>query len=295
MKKLISLLLIVVLMVSTLSSCSLFVDYTIYSSTVDSNDSSNSVAFEKADKIKFVSTLIGDYTEREDAPKEKKVKINGEEFSYNYYKTRKNECENSTVKNLKNNSQTDVYRDETGKKLININPSTGHLLMYSDLTEGLCEKGGDLTEDKAKKIAEDFIVSEYGKDITETYEFESATRINSSYPIEIGYVVIFRRNIHGYKTNDFLRLRINLQGEIYSVWAANMDVYASADIKVSKSQIERAEKKLLEALETENRKVTSEEQFICIDANGKVYLEASVAYFIDGEFSHGDSCYINVN
>ena len=119
MKKLISLLLIVVLMVSTLSSCSLFVDYTIYSSTVDSNDSSNSVAFEKADKIKFVSTLIGDYTEREDAPKEKKVKINGEEFSYNYYKTRKNEAVHKLEKEQQNLLRVD---DIIGELEVQVGP-----------------------------------------------------------------------------------------------------------------------------------------------------------------------------
>lgn len=227
--------------------------------------------------------------------KKKKLMINSQEEVFKYQNTKKNGYENSTSFKLRDNGIVDVYSDVTGNKEIKINPATGRVLTYTDVDSEIRKRGGDLTKDKAEKIAKDYLVSIYGEDITKTYEFESATRINNSFPVEVGYVVIFRRNIHGYKTKDFLRVRMNLKGEIYSVWAANMDVYASANIKVSKSQIERAEKKLLEALETENRKVTSSEQFICIDANGKVYLEASVAYFVDGEFSHGDSCYINVN
>lgn len=73
MKKVISLLMISVIFVSTLSSCSLFVDYTIYTSTTNSEDTSGSLSFKDLKEIEFVSTNLGESYERVVDDEEKKA------------------------------------------------------------------------------------------------------------------------------------------------------------------------------------------------------------------------------
>ncbi len=295
MKRIISIAIISLLAALIMSSCSLGVKYTVYTDSALSDDGGESVNFKSIDNISFVSPITGESFERADAEKEKIFNINGKEIVGTYKFTRKNECESSTNSKMKDNMFTDLYIDESGKLEFNVNPATGRLIMFYDGNVEGRRVGGDFTEEEAVKLAKSFFEKTYGDQIFKEYKFDKSFQVNDTNTRERGFSVVYRRYIGDYATDDILRLRVNMQGEIYSVLATKVDLYRSADINVSKSQIKKAQKNLLKALDEKKKNVIEDDTSLCIDANGTLYLRVGVAQYKDGEPSFMNEYYINVN
>ncbi len=295
MKKIISLFLILVF---TLSSCAQANDnpkekepeknkqvtYTIYGYASEGSARASESENEETVKFGSMSERDFDFIDKTEVTNDKaptKVEVNTDKNTFSMtlrksYITSIYKCYNE---NLSHVGEINVYRTEDGRAMAEFRQETKELVFFLNYDGKSYD--GELTDEKAKELADDLFVSLYGEDIFKKYTdfviFQSNTTTS----------VLYRRYVHGYETDDTISIKFNKQGELYSLNANRMGTFEGAEKIISKADIEKAVKVLSDTL---GEKWTMFEPRLTIDSTG--------TYFVVVGASNGDYAeqfYININ
>jgi hypothetical protein len=83
--------------------------------------------------------------------------------------------------------------------------------------------------------------------------------------------VLYKRKIFGYYTDDTIMLQFNRKGDLISIRNdEKMDLYNDVEEKLTKEEIEAAEKYLVEEMTQKGYWIGS--RTLCVGADGKYYL-----------------------
>jgi len=165
----------------------------------------------------------------------------------------------------------DVYVDDNGNEF--------YYLQNTDMLCGVKNKkidGERLTpfdnDDEAIKIAEEFMIKIFGSD--HDYDFESC----KIPPQRFYYEVIYRKYVNGYKTDDYVRLWVNFDGEVCAFSAFNRDRYDHIAINRPSAiaSQQRSKSNIVDTLNSEN--FTIVDQYISKNEEGKLVMVSVIEY-----------------
>jgi hypothetical protein len=171
---------------------------------------------------------------------------------------------------------------------IEIDAITGELAFFSSKS-GLKKEDGDLSEEQAKKIAEDTICKLYGANTLNEYKHRKTTKVENNGKF---YVNVYSKYVHGVLTNDDIEVCVNMKGEVTSINALYKGTLAGIENEVSQKDIEDA----LSAVEEYfGDKWTIEDyKEIVSDSQGDYYICTFVYRMVDGA-RQSETIYININ
>lgn len=295
MKKILSLFLILVFV---LSSCTHAnedpkenepeknkqVTYIIYGYA--SEGSSGTSESENEETVKFASMSERDFNfidrtevKNDKAPAKIEVNTGKKAFSMTLRKSYITSIYKCYNENLSHVGEINVYRTEDGMVLAEFRQQTKELVFF--LNYDGKSYNGELTDEKAKELADDLFVSLYGENVFKKYTNFVIYQSNTNTSVH------YKRYVHGYETDDDILIKFNKHGELYSLNANRMGTFEYAEETISKADIEKAVKVLTDTL---GEKWTTFEPHLTIDSTG--------TYFVVMGASNGDyveQFYININ
>jgi hypothetical protein len=148
----------------------------------------------------------------------------------------------------------------------------GALIFFSDLNVGNLTVSGELTEDGAKTLALNTIISLYGENVAREYVLDDIVFTDT--PLTQAYTVVYTKYVYDMPTNDKIQLSFNMQGDLVTVNAKLLGVYDDATDHLSQKQIDEAKAVLNEALADDWSILTVT---LVIDSLGDYYLKVQTA------------------
>lgn len=146
--------------------------------------------------------------------------------------------------------------------------------------------------DNARKIAEDYILSQIDQELFDKYTFMDASVLITGH----SYCVYYQRMVEGYHTEEAITVYMSTSGEIWCVWFENVEKFDNVSTKITAKKLDQAQELLIEkveSLELDEMKIIGSPRIVT-DTNGTVYLCIYVEYKVDS-FRVLDSFYISVN
>ena len=171
---------------------------------------------------------------------------------------------------------------------IEIDAITGELAFFSSKS-GLKKEDGDLSEEQAKKIAEDTICKLYGANTLNEYKHKVTIKNDKDRKF---YANVYSKYVHGVVTNDDIEICVNMKGEVTSINALYKGTLAGIEKEVSQKDIEDALSAVKEYLGDEW--IIDDYKEIVSDSQGDYYINAFIRRTVDGEVQ-SETIYININ
>ena len=179
------------------------------------------------------------------------------------------------------------YEAEDGT-WIEIDAITGELAFFSSKS-GLKKEDGDLSEEQAKKIAEDTICKLYGANTLNEYKHKVTIKNDKDRKF---YANVYSKYVHGVVTNDDIEICVNMKGEVTSINALYKGTLAGIEDEVSQKDIEDALLAVKEYLGDEW--IIDDYKEIVSDSQGDYYINAFIRRTVDGEVQ-SETIYISIN
>lgn len=205
--------------------------------------------------------IISDEVDLPEA-KERVLEVLGKEYRMQYLNTQTSEA----LSSKKDDSAIfDEYKDEDiyGRFTV-VNRKTGNIALLITEEDDKSPIGATISEEEARDIVQDIIISIYGQDIADKYQFSRVVHG------ETADAVIFVKYVHGIPTNDEISVDLSHDGRLLTIRAYMLGAYDNMEDEVSESDIESAKEFLLSHV---NEKVTVSDNYqIKLHADGKYYL-----------------------
>ncbi len=225
-------------------------------------------------KVQLLSNSLLLY-DREDVKNMVEYTIFGETVKLYYVASQK------VGNNIYDYYKTDIY-DAEHKVNLTIDSQSGKIMSYAPFIKE-CYSEEKVTSDEAIEMAYKYINEIHGEDLKNTdysvlvYE----TQFIASSRYVDGYIIDFVKIYSGYRSEDRIRVKIGLDGSLYSFYAIKKgisDVYSS---KLEEGRIISAENFAKAEICRENSYVKDEyflESEIVFDVNLKPYLRVCYYY-----------------
>ena len=127
---------------------------------------------------------------------------------------------------------------------------------------------GNLTESEAKSLAGRDLSILYGESFGSTYIFERAHYDTNDVDI-YKFNVSYRRYVHGFPTDDTVRVYYNMKGELVRVVTSKLNTFEGVESKIDAKTIADAKEEALSLIDVENEPV--EQMYLTMDIDGGVY------------------------
>ena len=127
---------------------------------------------------------------------------------------------------------------------------------------------GNLTESEAKSLAGRDLSILYGESFGSTYIFERAHYDTNDVDI-YKFNVSYRRYVHGFPTDDTVRVYYNMKGELVRVVTSKLNTFEGVESKIDAKTIADAKEEALSLIDAENEPV--EQMYLTMDIDGGVY------------------------
>lgn len=247
-------------------------NYVIYSNTADGESfkeeqDSIEITFKDAGTKVFTFSRKTKISKPSDADDQQTLELNGKTYSLQYSRTY--ETELSSSKNFKEYSKFNTYESDMIR--VDTRVATNELLFFANLDQNDSIVTGDMTEDKAKIIADSTILSLYGESAQQEYTYETTVYTNSQLMVE--YTVVYRKYVWGIPTNDAIQISVNMKGEVVAVNARSLGMFSLAESQIEKKAIEDAIS-TLQATFSENWTIGT--TTLVLDAEGDYYISAKI-------------------
>lgn len=230
--------------------------------------SGSSVKFEDAERKVFSFSRRNEISKPSDADDQLTLALNGKEYSLHY--SRSYETAWSSSNDFQNYSKFNSYKDGTITAETRV--STNELLFFSNVDENVRNAIGDITENEAKNIASETILSLYGETVQQEYTYETTVFTDNDF--HLIYTVVYRKCVWDTPTNDAIQISINMQGDVVGINALNLGMFSLAENQIEKSAITDA----ISTLEA-----TFSEHWDIFDT--RLVLEAKGDYYIYAQLS----------
>lgn len=230
--------------------------------------SGSSVKFEEAERKVFSFSSKSEISKPSDADDQRTLALNGKEYSLHYSKSY--ETALSSSNDFQNYSKFNSYKDGTITAETRV--STNELLFFSNVDENVRNTIGDITENEAKNIASETILSLYGEIVQREYAYE--TTIFTDTDSTVQYTVVYRKYVWGTPTNDAIQISINMKGDIVSINAKHLGMFSLAENQIQKTAITDAIS-TLEATFSEYWNIFDTR--LVLDAEGDYYIYAQLS------------------
>jgi hypothetical protein len=222
-----------------------------------------------------------------DAPKSKTFVFDEQCVELPYHSSKTYRTANGTHETLKTYSIVDSYvKDST---IMEFRHQTGQLIYYNQLNKSIRHQSGPYTVEDAKNLAIRLLTALYGEEMLSQYTLKEEPYTDGSSLLHVTYL----KYLHGYPTEDEIRLKFNKKGELVYLQAECLGYYQHLDEEISKEQIEYADHLLRETLPSSY--TLHDTSLLVVDANGKCYIKLfAVHEGVNGSVA-GDEYFINVN
>lgn len=173
----------------------------------------------------------------------------------------------------------------------------GRLCFYMNSVGDKMTTTKNLSEEAMRNIAIDELdrrLDNGWSDIYTEYDYdEYKHNLNAKTPE--GASVAYRRIIHGYSTEDYVKVVVSANGEIVCFDARTYGVFDEVAQTLTKERLDAAkdalDKKLLKDSLT-NAKIGG--YIVCINVMGEVYLKAGFSYDLENGERHQEIVYVSV-
>ncbi|MBQ3490562.1 MAG: hypothetical protein IJA86_08225 [Clostridia bacterium] len=263
-----------------------YIIYSEYGIPIKSNLPSDQIHIESADNKIFSFASRTKIEKPDNIENTRTLNIAGQSYDLDYDRTYRTALYSSD----KLKSYAEYIRFKSDHVYADYRVKDGTLLFFLDSDIDKLASG-NLTENKAKELAQTTITELYGKNILNDYVFDQVIFTNNQMYVQ--YSVIYRKYVHGMPTNDDISLSFNMQGKLIAVNSLLLGVYDDAEEHLTKEQIDNAFAYLKSALGDEYNIYST---ILTVDSLGDYYLEASATTLIGSPF--GDpipvGIYINI-
>ena len=156
---------------------------------------------------------------------------------------------------------------------MSIDRKTGRIVYFSLLNAvEKKEEIGYLTVEQIQEKADQIANSLYGEEVMSQYTMFKDLVNNGMNADGTGQVsVLYKRKVFGYYTDDTIMFTFNRKGDLISIRNdEKMDLYNDVEEKLTKEEVEAAEKYLVEEMTQKGYWIGS--RTLCVGADGKYYL-----------------------
>lgn len=219
-----------------------------------------------------------EYITSEEAPQSYMLEIDGTEYTVEY--TGESYQPKVSSKNFTDQSViTDKYVSKNADPAskdgaeISVDRKTGRIVYFSLLNAVEKQKEiGYLTVEQIQEKADQIANSLYGEDVMSQYTMFKELVNNGMNEDGTGSVgVLYKRKVFGYYTEDTIMFTFNRKGDLIRIRnGEKMDLYNDVEEKLTKEEIEAAEKYLVEEMTQKGYWIGS--RTLCVGADGKYYL-----------------------
>ncbi len=299
--KLVNIILIFAILPSFYGCQSVFFDpqkieYTIYCSSstamttdLDNQEGNDSLRFASASDQGLFVHLNSTRSQNSNASPTKTFTFENQSIELPYSHSKTFITANSTKATLKARSVVDIYSKD--RTIMAFRHQTGELIEYSEFDKSIRKASGEYTKEDAEELAIRLFTDLYGEKMLSEYELKSVTeQIDESNSL---LCVTYTRYLHGYPTEDELRVKFNRKGELVFLNADYMGYYQHLNKQISKKQIEYAENLLRETISSSW--TVEEDVLLVIDANGTCYVRLLASCKDSHGFVIGQDFFINVS
>ena len=217
---------------------------------------------------------------RADAPKERTFEYMGEEYTLKYCGSVISDYAFCDDKRIRDEKFIDayIYRDPDNLNfsvLAEFNRKTEKVeFFYSSGVE--LPTVGDFTPEEAQEKAAEYIKSLYGEKALEGYEVAYSHYSNNKDEINVNYT----RAFFGTKSDDYITMSFDLEGNITSFSAAHYGYIDALSDEITEERIENAFNKLQadlgEVYDYDYEFVSGWSKLLLDTRSGKVYLRATL-------------------
>ncbi len=274
--------------------------YTIYGTSTLGNFSRGDGNVEEDSNIKYGNISELDFLNSRtddvvniDAEREKTLVINGKELQFKYRRTYARTLASSKQEALSQFGYQDVYElydeNQTLSATAEFSSNNGELRFYLDFDLSHSKVDSVLTDEDAKALADELMLSIYGRELSDEYDVvvssSDASDTNSVY-------VYYTRSIFGYTTDEVVRIELNGNGDLLSLNAERLRLFDSIKNELTLEMIQNAEDMLIDRI---SDLYTINSKTIMLDANsGKFFLRIRAVYTSELGVE-GVEFFINVN
>ena len=160
-----------------------------------------------------------------------------------------------------------------------INKANGELMFLSDNEINRAAEG-DFTAEEAVKDAEEILVLLYGKEVFEYYGepvlVDKVAENNINGAQQYVLKVVYEKNVLGYRTDDRITVKFNMEGKLVSVNAMKRNTMARVEQDITKEQVDKALSVLIEQIPDDK----IESLRISVAADGNYYITADVIRYL---------------
>ena len=160
-----------------------------------------------------------------------------------------------------------------------INKANGELMFLSDNEINRAAEG-DFTAEEAVKEAEEILVLLYGNEVFEYYgEPVFVDKVAENYingAQQYVLKVVYEKNVLGYRTDDRITVKFNMEGKLVSVNAMKRNTMARVEQDITKEQVDKALSVLIEQIPDDK----IESLRISVAADGNYYITADVIRYL---------------
>ena len=156
---------------------------------------------------------------------------------------------------------------------ISVDRKTGRIVELRRLdTMEKRKEVGYLTVEQIQEKADQIANSLYGEEVMSQYTMFKELVNNGMNADGTGHVsVLYKRKVFGYYTDDTIMFTFNRKGDLISIRNdEKMDLYKDVEEKLTKEEVEAAEKYLVEEMTQKGYWIGS--RTLCVGADGKYYL-----------------------
>lgn len=241
------------------------------------------------------------YIETKDALQSRTVVVDG--ITYNVEYTGKSYQSKVSSKNFTDQSViTDNYVFNNSDSMsrdgveMRIDRKTGRIVYFGLFDAVKKQKEvGYLTVEQIQEKADQIANSLYGKEVMSEYTMVKELVNNNMKEDGSGTVgVIYKRKVFGYYTDDTMKLVFNRKGELVYIFNDEMmEMYKDVEEKLTKEEVEAAEKYLVDTMTAKGYWIGS--RTLRTSADGEYYLDAMVEVPVVGsEYPFLTTVYINI-
>ena len=313
MKKLISLIMVLITIVMCITSCSSEsnnvetpneetpidenkpVEYIFFyspgqSASSDENTPSNSNGFVHIDDYGVNHGTKYEYKVFDELKGKKKTPFKGSgTLVYDY-----SNCQFKTNKSGEYGNFYSIYDRYVGEDGSSANYLHGtDILTYYDADVNLRPKNMTMEAAECKQIAEKFISNILTpEEMSKFNEGVFTTRFGN---VDGLFTYHYTRFIGGYATDEYVYVVVTGDGEVAAYVAHNFGKYDTLISKLTKEKIDAAKEKLenkIEELELTNLSMTSHN--IVTNTSGEAFLRITIQYDVGEDVRRGDSLFINI-
>lgn len=179
-----------------------------------------------------------------------------------------------------NFSHLGIYDEYTsGGVTIYINKANGELMYLSDNKIDRAAEG-DFTAEEAVKEAEEILVLLYGNEVFEYYGepvfVDKVAESNINGAQQYVLKVVYEKNVLGYRTDDRITVKFNMEGKLVSVNAMKRNTMSCVEQDITKEQVDKALSVLIEQIPDDK----IESLRISVAADGNYYITADVIRYL---------------